>query len=73
MMELHIEGLNQRQRIIADVLWSIDTVEAVEAFINSLTPDSQQEARVVMSMMTWAMLDLIDDTNLAEEALQKFL
>jgi hypothetical protein len=26
-----------------------------------------------MTMMTWAMLDTVDETNLANEALQKFL
>ncbi len=71
-MGISIEGLSQRQRIIADVLWSMDTPEQVASFIDSLSGNTQREARVVMTMMTWAMLDTVNDTNLAEQVLRKY-
>jgi hypothetical protein len=72
-MDLIIEGLTKRQRALADVMWGLDSAEDVMSFISSLPLDQQKEARVVMTMMTWAMLDTVDETNLANEALQKFL
>lgn len=71
-MDLSIEGLTMRQRVIADILWAMDTPEQVSSFIDSLTPDSAHEARVVMTMMTWAMLDQVNDTNLAAPLLEKY-
>ena len=71
-MDISIDGLNQRQRLIADVLWQMDTAQQVESFISSLHGDSQKEARVVMILMTWAMLDTVTETDLAEQALEQF-
>jgi hypothetical protein len=71
-MDISIEGLTIRQRVIADVLWSMDTPEEVSSFIDSLSGDTQREARVVMTMMTWAMLDTVNDTNLAVPILEKY-
>jgi hypothetical protein len=72
MLTLEIDGFNIRQRVIADILWAMDTPEQVSSFIESLAPDAAREAHVVMTMMTWAMLDTVDDTNLAVPILEKY-
>jgi hypothetical protein len=72
-MDIYIDGLSKRQRVLADVMWALDTTDDVMNFITSLPEDQQAEARTVMSMMVWAMLDTVQDTNLAYEVLQKYL
>lgn len=71
-MDIQIEGLTQRQRIIADVLWDLDSQEAVENFIKSLSGAAQQEAVTIMTLMIWAALDTVTETNLAEQVLERF-
>lgn len=71
-MDIQIEGLSQRQRIIADVLWELDSQEAVENFIKSLPEAAQKEAVTIMTLMIWAALDTVTETNLAEQALERF-
>ena len=71
-MTIHIEGLTQRQLIIADVLWSMDSQEQVESFIKSLSGDAQKEAVTIMTLIIWAALDEVQETNLAEEVLEKY-
>lgn len=71
-MTIQVEGLTQRQRIIADVLWAMDTPEQVSSFIASLPQPTQSEAQTVMSLMIWAMLDSVMDTDLAQRELARF-
>jgi hypothetical protein len=71
-MTIQIDGLTQRQRIIADVLWAMDSQQAVESFLDSLSEDTQREARSVMHLMIWAMLDTVNETTLAALYLQKY-
>ena len=52
-----IEGLNKRQRILADIIWALDTKDKVEAFIRSLPKPDQQQAITVVEMMIWAYVD----------------
>jgi hypothetical protein len=72
-MDIFIDGLSKRQRVLADVMWGLNTTDDVMKFIASLPMDQQQEARTVMSLMVWAMLDTVEDTNLAQEVLQKYI
>lgn len=65
MSSIQVEGLNGRQRILADIMWAMDTPEQVNGFIDSLQGEHQTDARIVMSMMVWAMLDQVNDTDLA--------
>ena len=72
-MDIFIDGLSKRQRALADVMWELNTTDDVMKFIASLPMDQQQEARTVMTLMVWAMLDTVEDTNLANEVLQKYI
>jgi hypothetical protein len=64
-MTVQIQGLNKRQRAIADVLWLMNTREDAERFIASLAPDTQRDANTVVEMMQLAIIDeceTIDDS-----------
>lgn len=72
-MDIYIDGLSKRQRALADVMWGLDTTEDVVTFITTLPEDQREEAVTVMTLMLWAALDQVQDTNLANEVLQKYL
>lgn len=58
-----IEGLNKRQRAIADVLWMMNGQDAVMSFIKSLEPATQKDALTVLDMMVAAVYDEIDSVE----------
>jgi len=60
MSRVQIEGLNSRQRAIADVLWMMQDRSQVEAFIRALHPSMRKEAETVVELMMWAIWDDID-------------
>lgn len=69
-MTIQIDGLSHRQRVLASVLWTLESQEEVSRFINSLPPEQAREAYTVMQLMMWATLDQVDDTDLAVTALK---
>jgi hypothetical protein len=65
MSRVQIEGLNSRQRAIADVLWMMQDRSQVEAFIRALHPSMRKEAETVVEMM---MLAVWDDCDTVDES-----
>jgi hypothetical protein len=63
MSKVQIQGLNHRQRAIADVLWLMNGKNEVEAFIKALHPSMRAEAEVVVDMMIYAVLDEIETVD----------
>ena len=63
MSKVQIEGLNNRQRAIADVLWMMQDRDQVEAFIRALHPSMRKEAETVVEMMMLAVWDDIDTVD----------
>jgi len=63
MSKVQIEGLNNRQRAIADVLWMMQDRDQVEAFIRALHPSMRKEAETVVEMMMLAVWDGIDTVD----------
>jgi hypothetical protein len=64
-MSIQIEGLNKRQRAIADVLWMMNTRADALRFIASLEPQTRRDAETVIEMMQLAVIDeceSIDDS-----------
>lgn len=62
---IQIEGLNKRQRAIADVLWMMNTKADALRFIASLEPQTRRDAETVIEMMQLAVIDeceSIDDS-----------
>ena len=65
MSRVQIQGLNSRQRAIADVLWMMQDRTQVEAFIRALHPSMRREAETVVELMMlsiWDEIESIDDS-----------
>ena len=65
-MELQLQ--NAEQHRIADLLWVAQSQREVDAVLRAFG----HNAYVVYNMMIAATFDQVDDTNLAEQALDKF-
>jgi len=55
-----IEGLTQRQKAIAEVLWMINGRDQVESFLKSLEKATRRDAEIVIEMMIAATLDEVE-------------
>jgi hypothetical protein len=62
-MSIQIEGLNKRQRAIADVLWLMQTKADALRFIASLEPQTRKDAETVIEMMQLAVIDECDSID----------
>ena len=57
-IEITIEGLNERQRVLADIIWAFEDRKSINAFIRSLpTVDLQDEARTIVDLMIMATVE----------------
>ena len=57
-IEITIEGLNARQRVLADIIWACDTRKQINAFIRTLpTIELQDEARAIVDLMIMATVE----------------
>ena len=52
-----VEGLNERQRKIADVLWNLNDMAAIDNLIRSSSPALAQDIVTVREMLIAAALD----------------
>ena len=58
MLEITIEGLNARQRFLADIIWEFQTRAQINTFIRSLpTVDLQDEAKAIVELMILATVE----------------
>ncbi len=55
-----IEGLSKKQRLFADIMWSMDGTEQVTAFIRALPEADRKQAQVVCELMVLACFDEIE-------------
>ena len=77
MVEITIEGLNARQRVLADIIWACETRKQINAFIRTLpTVDLQDEARSIVDLMIMATIeqcyDGLSEMTEARNVLQKY-
>lgn len=57
-IEITIEGLNARQKVLADIIWACDTRKQINAFISSLpTVQLQDEAKNIVDLMIMATIE----------------
>ena len=57
-MEITIQGLNTRQRILADMIWDCETRTQINALIRNLpTQDLKDEAESIVEMMIMATIE----------------
>jgi hypothetical protein len=57
MVELELQGLNSRQRVLADIMWSLDGFDQVQAFIRTLPPRERAEAHTIIDLMKMALVE----------------
>ena len=67
-----IEGLNKRQRAIADILWTFNSKAECDRFIASLQPVWRRDAETVIEMMIWAVCDECQDVAEAQHYLKPY-
>ena len=61
MIEIH--GFTKKQRMLADIIWELDTQDQVQAFIRSLPQKDREQAQVVCEMMILAFFDEVDSVS----------
>jgi hypothetical protein len=70
-MDIQIQGLNSRQRVLCDIIWACDSKEQVLNFVRSLPTAQKREAEVMVEMMTLAFFDSVDSIDLAKPIIDK--
>lgn len=67
-----IEGFTAKQRVLADIMWSMDSKDRVNMFIDTLLPQDQREAKTVLEMIILAFTDEVESVDEARVLLQKY-
>ena len=57
MNDLELHGLNVRQQVLADIMWSLEEYDQVEAFINTLPERERVECKGIIEMMKMALVE----------------
>ena len=57
---INIQGLTAKDVQICKLLWSCDTLEAVDAMVNAMPPAYKNRAVVMRELMTAAQLDQVE-------------
>jgi hypothetical protein len=58
MIEITLDGLNARQKVLADMIWACDSKADVENFINCLgTRALKKEAETIVEMLIMATVE----------------
>jgi hypothetical protein len=70
MIELY--GLNAKEMVLADIMWSISDRNGIENFIASLPKSEARTCRVLIELMQLAFLDEITDTHDASRVIDSF-
>jgi uncharacterized protein YqgQ len=79
MIEFELQGLNARQRVLADIMWSLEEFEQVEAFIATLPDREACECQTIIEMMKMALVEQVapeikghETYTEAEQVLRKY-
>jgi hypothetical protein len=58
MIEITLEGLNARQKALADMIWACDSKAEIDLFIKSLPNKAlKTEAQVIIDMLLMATIE----------------
>jgi len=57
MSEIKLDGLTQRQRVLADIMWSIEEWNDVERFIATLPKRERIECEGIVEMMRMELVE----------------
>ena len=78
MIEITLNGLNARQKVLADILWSFEEWTDCEKFINSLPKRERAEAEGIVEMMRMETVEAyrremgLTNTPEADRVISKF-
>jgi len=56
-IEIKLEGLNPRQKVLADIMWSIEEWSDVEKFIKTLPKRERIECEGIVEMMKMELVE----------------
>jgi hypothetical protein len=79
MFQIELRGLNARQQVLADILWSLEEYEEVERFMASLPKRERIECEGIIEMMRMELVEGyrkgmgLDNTQEARRAIQSVL
>jgi len=77
MSEIRLEGLNRRQQVLADIMWSIEEWDDVERFVATLPARERIECEGIVEMMRLELVESyragmkIEDTTEATQLIDK--
>ena len=77
MAEINLDGLNSRQRVLADIMWSIEEWDDVERFVATLPTRERIECEGIIEMMRLELIESyragmkIEDTAEATQLIDK--
>jgi hypothetical protein len=57
MNDLELHGLNARQQVLADIMWSLEEFDQVQAFIKTLPRREKIECEGIIEMMKMAIVE----------------
>jgi len=57
MPEIRLDGLNQRQQVLADIMWAIEEWSDVERFIATLPRRERVECEGIVEMMKMELVE----------------
>lgn len=57
MPEITLTGLNARQKVLADIMWSIEEWDDIERFIRALPTRERAEAKGIVEMMRMELVE----------------
>ena len=78
MEEIVLTGLNKRQRVLADIMWSIEEWDDVERFIATLPKRERIECEGIVEMMKMELVEGyrtgmgLDNTQEANMVIKRF-
>jgi hypothetical protein len=78
MEEIVLTGLNKRQRVLADIMWSIEEWDDVERFIATLPKRERIECEGIVELMKLELVEGyrkgmgLDNTQEANVVIDKF-
>jgi len=57
VVEFTLQGLNVRQKVLADIMWQFEEYHQVEAFIETLPDREACECQSIIEMMRMAVVE----------------
>jgi len=70
MNEIKIDGLNQRQRVLADIMWAIEEWSDVERFIATLPKRERIECEGIVEMMKMELVESYRNSQEVENTVE---